>query len=254
MRTALNTGLMPRFLATTRAIRPACALYIQSLGGRLTAKRPQPSGRPEVRMDPLHFDEPELVRVLAQLPSQARVAFAALCAERQLPNYQRFSSRSESGDPGVLREALVAIWEDLQGREVGAAELGSILNRCLDQLPSEEDDSEEAAYADAATAAVAYTIRARLTSEPQEAAWAARRAYDAVDHFVTGRLNPSILEHDLEGGMAAHPLVQAELQRQQADLRDLQAAGTNALLLETAANLQDRARRDGEQFPRGPSG
>lgn len=205
-------------------------------------------------MGPLHFDEPKLVRFLAQLPTEARVAFAALCAERQLANHERFSSRSRSGDTGVLREALVSIWEDLQGRKIGADELGSTLDRCMNQLPNEEDGSEEAAYAEDATAAVAYTIRARLTGEPQEAAGAARRAYDAVDHFVTARLNPSIVEHDLEGGIAAHPLVQAELQRQQADLRDLQAAGTNALILEMASSLRDRARRDAEQFLRESSG
>ena len=204
-------------------------------------------------MPSLRFDEPALVRLLAELPNEARVAFAALCAERQLPNYERFSSRSGSGDPDALREALVSIWEDLQGRKASSDELESALDRCMDQMPSEEHSSEESAYADDAAASVAYTLRARLTGDPQEAAWAARRAYDAVDHFVTSKLNPSShIERDLESAIASHPLVQAEIQRQQADIRDLQSAGTHALLLESVGNLRDRARRDAELFLSNP--
>jgi uncharacterized protein YjaG (DUF416 family) len=199
----------------------------------------------------LRFDESALVKCLAQLPNEARVAFAALCAERQLPNYERFSAKSGTGNPRTLKEALLPIWAGLQGRRASANELEAILGRCMALIPGEEDASEEAAYADDAVASVAYTIRALLTADPQEAAWAARRAYDAVDHFIANQLNQSIIERELEGAIAAHPLVQAELQRQQADLRDLQSAGAQGQLSEKViSSLRDRARRDAEPFLR----
>ena len=62
--------------------------------------------------DLLCFDESGLIARLAKLPNEWRVAFAALCAERQLPNYVRFSTRSGLGNPGVLREALASIWDE----------------------------------------------------------------------------------------------------------------------------------------------
>ena len=58
----------------------------------------------------LRFDEPDLVARLAALPSKLRVAFAVLCAERQLPNYIRFSETSGLGNPNVLKKALASIW------------------------------------------------------------------------------------------------------------------------------------------------
>jgi len=176
-------------------------------------------------MEPLRFDESALTSRLATLPNALCVAFAALCAERQLPNYVRFSIRSGRGNPTVLKEALVSIWEDIEGRCVGDAQLASVLDRCMALIPSgDEGSAEETAYADDAVASVAYTIRARLGGDAQEAAWAARRAYEAIDHFIVSQLNPAMVERDVEGIIASHPLVQAELHRQQADLRDLQSA------------------------------
>jgi uncharacterized protein YjaG (DUF416 family) len=199
---------------------------------------------------PLRFDEPGLIARLTKLPNELRVAFAALCAERQLPNYIRFSTRSGLGNPTLLNEAFVSIWEDLQGRSVSKARLTSILEQCMALIPNgDEDTEEETAYADDAAASVAYTIRARLVGDPQEAAWAARRAYDAVDHFILSELNSTIVERGREGLIASHPLAQAELQRQQADLQDLQSAsGEEPFPASVISGLRDRARRDAELF------
>src|SRR5258708_14316562 len=135
--------------------------------------------------DWLQFDEPSLIARLAKLPNELRVAFAALCAERQLPNYIRFSARSGLGNPNVLREALGSIWEDLQGRLVSNAQLESILERCMALIPNgSEDTGEETVYADDAAASVAYTLRARLAGDPQEAAWAARRGDRSPPHLL----------------------------------------------------------------------
>jgi uncharacterized protein YjaG (DUF416 family) len=200
--------------------------------------------------DWLQFDEPCLIARLAKLPNELRVAFAALCAERQLPNYIQFSARSGLGNPNVLREALGSIWEDLQGRSVSNAQLESILERCMALIPNgSADTEEETAYADDAAASVAYTLRARLAGDPQEAARAARRAYESVDQFILSQFNSTIVRRDREALMASHPLAQAELQRQQTDLQDLQSACAQKPLPATViSDLRDRARRDAEFF------
>ena len=198
----------------------------------------------------LHFDEPDLVARLARLPSKLRVAFAALCAERQLPNYIQFSERSGWGNPNVLKDALKSIWQDIQGQPLTKAELETILERCMALVPSgEEDTEEETAYAEDAAASVAYTIRARLADDPQEAAWAARCAYTAVDHFIMSQIDSMIVTREHQRFILSHPLVQAELQRQQADLKDLElASAQKSLPASVISTLRDRARRDAELF------
>jgi len=198
----------------------------------------------------LHYDEPALVARLARLPSKLRVVFAALCAERQLPNYIQFSERSGLGNPHVLKEALESIWQEVQGRPLTKAELETMLERCDALTPTgEEDTEEESAYAEDAGASLAYTISARLTDDPQEAAWAARRAYDALDHFLMSQIDSTRVTREHEQFILSHPLVQAELQRQQADLKDLESASAEkSLLASVVSKLRDRARRDAELF------
>jgi uncharacterized protein YjaG (DUF416 family) len=178
------------------------------------------------------------------------MAFAALCAERQLPNHIRFSERSGLGNPNVLKEALESIWQDVQGQPLGKAQLETILERCMALIPSgAEDTEEETAYAENAAASVAYTIRARLTDDPQDAAWAARCAYTAVDHFLMSQIDSLIVTREHQRFVLSHPLVQAELQRQHADLKDLElASAKKSLPASVISKLRDRARRDAELF------
>lgn len=198
----------------------------------------------------LHFNEPDLVAQLATLPSKLRVAFAALCAERQLPNYIRFSERSSWGNPNILKKALESIWQDVQGQPLTKAQLETILERCEPFIPTgEEDTKEETAYAEDAATSVAYTIEARLTDDPQKAAWAARRAYAAVGHFMMSQLDSTTITPEHVRFALSHPLVQAELRRQQADLEELQlASAEKSLPAGVISELRDRARRDAELF------
>jgi hypothetical protein len=117
-------------------------------------------------------------------------------------------------------------------------------------LPNDEPEGlEQQAYANDAVASVAYAIRARLTGDCQEAMWAARRAYEALDHYVIARSNPIIVEPDAEDRITAHPLVQAELRRQRADLSQLQEAAMNlANEREIISDLRNRSQIDAALF------
>jgi hypothetical protein len=61
-------------------------------------------------------------------------------------------------------------------------------------------------------------------------------------------INSTIVGHTQEATIASNPLVQAELQRQQADLQDLQANAEKSLSMDVISHLRDRARRDAELF------
>jgi uncharacterized protein YjaG (DUF416 family) len=176
----------------------------------------------------LRYDEKALTSQLERLPNRLRVAFAAACAQRQVPNYIRFSQVAKQGNPDTLIRALGCIWDDLEGRAATDGQLQRQRDACMSLLPDEEQDDHDrfAYYAEDAVSAAAYTIGARLETSTREAVWAAERAYNALDEFV-GAEWPGDIDQKEEERIRSHPLVQAELRRQRADLAQLEkiAAG-----------------------------
>jgi uncharacterized protein YjaG (DUF416 family) len=166
------------------------------------------------------YDEADLVRRLDRLSRNSRIAFAAASAERLLPAFDAFWRRDNAG-PAPLRSILDSVWADASGELSLGADIDAQLETCMALIPDDDDDewSEAQPYAEDAASAVAYGLRTiQSGGAAQEAAWAARRAYEAVDHFVTHRLG---IED--EDAIVAHPLMQAELRRQRQDLDDLAA-------------------------------
>jgi hypothetical protein len=76
---------------------------------------------------------------------------------------------------------------------------------------------------------------------PYEAAWAARRVYEAADHYVMYRLGVGN-EHQV----LSHPIVQGELSRQQRDLCELLVAQNESP--ELFARLRGRAQVEASSF------
>lgn len=194
----------------------------------------------------LIYDEHRLVVELDRLPRRLRVAFAAACAERLMPAYRRFSEIGGRGDPKALTAILKQLWEDL--REVALMEedeLQAILDACMKLVPREDEEPwiQEQAAAEDGAVAVAYSLRCRQSGEAKEAAWAARRVYEALDHFVINRGNIDINNPGAEQRVLSHPLIQAELARQRRDIDELLATSESDEL-GSIAGLRDRARED----------
>jgi len=192
------------------------------------------------------FDEAELARKLNGLAPRSRVAFAAACAERLLPAYEAFTELAGRGDARALGDMLARIWKNLLGQKMGPNELQADIDRCMELIPGEDEEPwfDGQPYADDAASAVAYTLRALQRGDSQESAWAARRAYEALDHHVTHRLGI-----DDEVQAAGHPAVQAELLRQRRDLHELDAAGEDPA--DAILRLRDRAREEASDVFRG---
>ncbi|GAC1477129.1 MAG: hypothetical protein NVS1B16_08040 [Pseudarthrobacter sp.] len=109
-----------------------------------------------------------------------------------------------------------------------------------------EDDSwmDESALAEHAAGAVAYAIRSWLTGDAQEACWAARQIYEALDFWVTTRDNLDLNAKGAEAWIMTHPLIQEELARQCQDLEELRMAG-DSKLLEVLPRIKQRAHAQG---------
>ena len=172
------------------------------------------------------YNEQHLIDSLSELPAPARVAFAALCAERILPATESAVGANGESVRALLDSALDALWQDVTGQPLSGERLETLLAECMALLSEEPQGwSESNPYAEDAVASVAYAIRTRLSDEAREAAWAARRAYEAADQAAIRQRDLDMNSPGAEAEVLSDPLVQAELRYQSDDLiqlRDVQ--------------------------------
>jgi uncharacterized protein YjaG (DUF416 family) len=139
--------------------------------------------------------------------------FAAACAERQWPVYERASEGKPWEMQAVLRSSLDAVWDWLSGR----AERPRLAEQCERAVFDENSDDEE--DNGAFSAANSFYGLASIVQEdqPQYSAQSAVSNLDLVDAFVYDLLD---LETSAESDLIvdAHELMQREMQRQLADL------------------------------------
>jgi uncharacterized protein YjaG (DUF416 family) len=162
-----------------------------------------------------------------------------------LPVYRWFHDRTGQGDPAALEQALEDLWTAVKGEGRSPESLESQQHVAEELVPHEDDRwVDECAYAENATAAVAYAIRSWLTGSAQEAAWAARQLYDALDYRVTNRDDLDLNAPRVHELIDADQLIQRELARQQNDVEVLRHATWEAIN-SVAMQLRERARTDG---------
>lgn len=190
----------------------------------------------------VRYDEDMMMVRLRGMNARSRTAFAAACAERLLPAYRIFAVRKEHGASAVLEEALAMLWKTLSGTALEGIEYAAEAEKCEALVPG-EDEEQETAYAQNAVAAVAYALRTFVTGDAQEAIWAARQGYEAADLRVVRQGGLDLNAPGSEDLILSHPIVQAELTRQERDLQEL-AEASNDDLPRLISELRERAKRE----------
>ncbi len=195
----------------------------------------------------LHFDEPVLVKTIEALEPRLRVAFATACAERLRPAYLRFTTRAQRGEPVEFEANLDRLWLDLAGQCMTDEEVATGLDSCMRIIPHPDDVPwfEEQIYAEDGGAALAYAMSCRADGQSQNAAWAARRAYETLDQYVGRHENVDWNVPGAEDFALAHGLIQSELFRQQRDVAELGRAADPARAI---GELRERAKREAASF------
>jgi hypothetical protein len=198
----------------------------------------------------LRFDEEKLVRELGELPKNLRAAFAASCAQRLLPGYMRYATDSTNANMAALSQALANLWKDIEEDRADVASLTKCHDLCLSLIPGDDKGyvpGQE--FAEDAAASVAFVTRVKLTGDSQEAAWAARRAYDALDHYVIERFNVDTAAPAAQLLIDSYPIVQSEFRRQQTDLVELRRiAGNPGCGRTVIERIRRRAESDSASF------
>ncbi len=193
----------------------------------------------------LRYSRVQLTRKLDRLPPPLRVLFAATCAERLLPAYINFLDLTARAEPETLTCILTRLWEDIAGNPMKEGEAQANISTCMDLIPPDDDMSlpVESSYAEYACSSVIYALMCRQGGHGQDAMWSAEQVYDALDHFVIVLGNVDLNTMGAERRIVAHPLIQAELARQQRDIEELLgAAEADANVRQTAARFRERAK------------
>lgn len=178
-------------------------------------------------MPDYHFDEAKIASRLEQLNHPNKVAFALSCVERMLPNYRVFQREHNWGDIEEILRGIEYGWAWLDGVQNKDIDVAEITMACENQAPDTEDfDSLYVSSAlDAATATAALMELVR-TDDVAKAVEVAGLSRDTVDMYVQEFESMPADAPDIEERIRLHPLMQAELERQNRDL-DLLEAGAN---------------------------
>lgn len=170
-----------------------------------------------------NFDEANLVNILSGCSVKKRVAFAAATAARQINNYRWYAEKYEKSKEYELQNNMNLIWESLASDTIDHNRLQAHLTEVMNLMPDDNDEWDvRHTLAEDAVSSAAYSFRALLTSAPQEAAWAARRAYEAADQASIINLRDQSTFTEFE--VLSHKYVQRELGRQ---LRDIELLNAN---------------------------
>jgi hypothetical protein len=165
--------------------------------------------------DPLTHDETTLTEDLASIPREAGVAFAAACARRLTA-----ASQANGIDVTLVLSAVDRLREFAVGRDIG--DVAELEAKLIAIMPDEDDcaDLPDFVYGDAIASTV-YTLLYASGGDVQNAVWAARRAYEAVDLCAGRTVEGTVFTPDVEAATLGHPWVQSELRRQRRDLQSL---------------------------------
>jgi hypothetical protein len=172
------------------------------------------------------YDEKLLRLELDQLSCQACIAFVASCAQRLAHTYHRLAASDAHRDAAKFDSAMDYVWACVL---TGSNEhtTADVLEDVMSLLVDEDSSGWTPAtgYAEDAVSSLAYSLRYMLYHDAQEAIWAARLVYEAVDGYVIERDDIELNSQDAELRILQNPVVQAELERQARDLNELKAVG-----------------------------
>jgi len=169
------------------------------------------------------FDESKLTKALSELPFKQRVAFAAACCERLLPNYLAFVVMEGWGSSTIMQQALNEIWGFLQGGVLSEERVQELRTACEAAMPDSEDfTSIFTGPAQNAASATIYTLECCVDGDSERIAMVGRLAIHTVDDYLNVVNDPMTDVHGsnmaFDQWLEQAPLMAAEVDAQQQDL------------------------------------
>jgi hypothetical protein len=169
------------------------------------------------------FDEASLRSRLAGLDRDGKTTFAACCAQRTWPLFERYVAATGAAGLDQMQAVLDRVWFAAAGH---AADLVDEQRLAEQMVPTGDGPwIPELGYGQSAAACLAYAVRTWRTNDPAEGAWAARQVFEAADFGAQRQLERQ-LSPFTEDRIAAHPFVQMALAAIESDIDAVEASGS----------------------------
>jgi uncharacterized protein YjaG (DUF416 family) len=157
---------------------------------------------------------------LMVLPWNNQLAFALLVFERMLPSLIAFS-KDTARDASCYLKAREAMWAALRDGQHGIADR-SLHETCITNVPDTEEFSHKlTSYALNAALVMNDIVEFTADGDPDHIANTSTLARDSVDLYVNSLNSSDVSTHELDRRVAAHPLMQHEMRRQEEDIKFL---------------------------------
>lgn len=164
------------------------------------------------------FNKKVLLERLQKLQPPARAAFAAAIATRMLTTHHQ----AISGESKQLSTALECAWEFIMTQRRPIADCRNQLDILIREIQKGSENANKLwLYEEDRIAAVAYTLRAIISEEPEEPTWAAQRMFETVGRYLRSKKQFSEKGPELLKEIHNEPLMQTEFSRQFEDLDGL---------------------------------
>jgi hypothetical protein len=171
----------------------------------------------------IRYDETSLKQKLASIPIAKAAAFAAAAATRQIANYED-SAHKLGLASSRYREITAQLWDLIPSNCPETVGLDALHDEVMDMFaPESSDQWLRVALVEDAVSSLAYAIRFVLSHDAQEAAWAARHAYEIADQVTIAKLDVIPGDPVAENAVLSDVIVQRELGRQLRDIALLES-------------------------------
>lgn len=168
----------------------------------------------------VNFDEKQILEELNDISEVHRIAFAASCCERMLPNYKKFVEVENWGDYESFRKFLNQIWGHIIGNYLKEEYVMNSMDKCFEIGPDSEDfESVYTSYAIDLGSAIYHTLKYCLTTDIKNLLAVANAAISTVDLFVQEKYNMDPNDPNLEFKICNDELMQTEIIMQRDDLK-----------------------------------
>jgi hypothetical protein len=162
------------------------------------------------------------------LNDEQKLAFAASCCERMLPNYLAFFESTRWGNIVTLRTALDRVWESVTKIPSELGWLDDLLSECEAALPDTENFAARltSAALDAGVA-IMESLSFLKDRETRHVVTVAALARDTVYMFLEQEKYRRVESSKLEEAIASDPLMVAEMLEQNRSLRCVASLDTS---------------------------
>lgn len=191
------------------------------------------------------IDEGDILNRLNLISHRHRIAFAASCCERLLPNYQAFWVMERWGNPRILRKAMDKVWAVPKDDNLSDLEVNELQSQCSDVMPDTEDfTSFFAGLAINAVAAIIHTLIYCLNSDLNELLLVSRLSSESVENYLNAVNDPHTGVHaakkQFDDWILTAPLLHAEVEKQKQDLEILSSSTDLTTTLIESLRLSSR--------------